>query len=71
MKDKHADAYRADARAILQAINASPGQDFYTLRASQVEALLVNADLRRYRKPRNANGSRARHFYALVQRRAS
>lgn len=70
MKARHVEAYRTDARAILQAINAHVGQDFDTLRSSQVDELLVEADRVRYRKPKNANGSRGRYFYTLMQRRA-
>lgn len=67
---RHAEAHRTDARAILASINASPGQDFHTLTPFQVSTLVELADVRRYQKPRNANGSRARYFYQLVQRRA-
>lgn len=70
MKARHVDAYRTDARAILANINAAIGQDFDTLQASQVDALLAEADIRRYQKPKNANGSRGRYFYQLIQRRA-
>lgn len=55
---------------ILTSIEAKRGQDFYTLNSSQVEALLEYADELGYRKPKNANGSRARYFYAYVQRSA-
>ena len=70
MRAGHVDAYREDARAILASISAEIGQDFFTLAPSQVCALLVFADLRRYQKPKNSNGSRGRYFYQLVQRRA-
>jgi hypothetical protein len=70
VKPRHVDAYLADARAILQAIKARPGQDFFTLSPSQVSELVELAAVRHYRKPKNANGSTARHFYALTQRRA-
>jgi len=70
MKQKHAQAYRTDARAILASINAAIGQDFDTLTSGQVDALLAQADIRRYQKPKNANGSRGRYFFQLIQRRA-
>jgi hypothetical protein len=63
-------AYRTDARETLRMINAAIGQDFYTLRNEQVELLLAEADRVKYRKPKNANGSRGRYFYQLLQRRA-
>jgi hypothetical protein len=44
------------------------GQDFCTLRASEVERVLDAADLVKYRRPKNANGSRGRYFYAALTR---
>lgn len=43
-------------------------RDFCTLRASEVERVLEAADLVKYRRPKNANGSRGRYFYARMQR---
>ena len=59
---------RAFACAILPKLGIKPGEDFHALRSSQVDELLRVADLLKYRKPRNANGSRARYFYALLSR---
>jgi hypothetical protein len=70
MKPKHAAAYRANARVTLQMLNIDLGRDFHTLSGTQVDALLVEADRVRYRRPVNANGSRARYFHELLQRRA-
>lgn len=70
MKQKHVSAYKQDARQILKHIGASLDQDFYTLSTGQVDKLLEQADTRRYQKPKGANGSRARYFFQLVQRRA-
>jgi hypothetical protein len=61
---------RRNALQVLRSINARPDQDFHTLSASQIEALLIEADRQRYQKPKNANGSRGRYFYALIQRQA-
>lgn len=58
----------ADARAILSRCLHNPLHDFHELRSGEVEALLVEADARRYRKPRNANGSRGRYFHAYLRR---
>lgn len=44
--------------------------DFHALRSSEVEGVIAAADSRGYRKPRNANGSRARYFHAYVRRAA-
>lgn len=65
-----AEARILQAQAILDAANIPLGQDFYILDASQVEALLVEADRLKYRKPKNANGSRGRYFYAYLVRLA-
>lgn len=46
------------------------GIDFHTLDSSTVESILAAADVWRYRKPKNANGSRARYFYAYLNRLA-
>lgn len=43
--------------------------DFHTLSSLQVETIVELADLWRYRKPRNANGSRARYFFAFMARK--
>lgn len=45
--------------------------DFHTLTSDQVESVLAAADAARYRKPRNANGSRARYYHARLQRLAN
>ena len=44
--------------------------DFHALRYSEVEGVTAAADSRRYRKPRNANGSRARYFHQYLRRAA-
>ena len=71
MKPRHVQAERTNARAVLSLCNISIGQDFYTLRPTQIECLILQADLVRYRKPRNANGSRARYFHDMLQRRSA
>lgn len=70
MKPRYAQGARTEARAALTLINAELGQDFHTLSAEQVDRILKLADHHRYRKPKNANGSRARYYYQLLQRRA-
>lgn len=61
----------SDANDILQRCGIVIGQDFHTLNTSTVEALLIEADKRGYRKPSNANGSRGRYFHEYVQRVAA
>jgi hypothetical protein len=41
------------------------------LAGAVVDRLLVYADAYEYRKPRNANGSRARYFHAYLRRMAA
>lgn len=45
--------------------------DFHTLGASTVDLLLEEARQYGYRKPRNANGSKARYWYAYLLRVSS
>ena len=45
-------------------------KDFFTLAADEVGQILDAANEWRYRKPRHANGSRGRYFFAYLQRRA-
>jgi hypothetical protein len=58
------------ARDILDRTGAGDS-DFHTLDSAVVDALLSEADHVKYRKPKNANGSRARMFCAYLQRRAA
>ena len=71
MKRRHVVSYRTTARETLENCGITVGADFHTLRASQVDALLKAADRAKYKKPPNANGSRARYFHDLIQRRAA
>lgn len=59
---------RADACEILAALDIPRGEDFHVLRSSKVDELLTVADKVKYRKPRNANGSRGRYFHAYLNR---
>lgn len=46
-------------------------RDFFTLPVLTVVRVLEAADFVKYRKPKNANGSRGRYFYAYLQRAAA
>lgn len=60
------------ARTILAACGVDvDGPDFHALRVDQVNRLGEEADAYAYRKPRNANGSRSRYWYAYLQRAAA
>lgn len=58
------------AREALDRIGAQ-GEDFFALPMSTLARILEEADAVKYRKPWNANGSRARHFYAHLTRTAA
>lgn len=62
---------RSEAWNILRTSCENPLHCFHALRSEEVEALLAHADRRGYRKPRNANGSRARYFHAYLVRLAN
>lgn len=61
---------RTEAFNILQRCKIEKGADFHKLDSDRVESLIAEADRRGYRKPRNANGSRARYFHAYLERAA-
>ena len=58
------------AQEILHRIGCSAAPDFFTLPIEQVAQVLWEADLVKYRRPQNANGSRARYFYGYLTRTA-
>lgn len=58
------------AQHILTLTHTSIHDDFHALSSDTVQTLLAYADSLKYRKPRNANGSRARYFFAYLQRAA-
>lgn len=58
------------ARATLFDCAIPIGADFHTLGSDQVDRLLDHARMNGYRKPRAANGSRARYYHDMLQRRA-
>lgn len=62
---------KPQAQDILRRCHVSRGVDFHALPSKTVERLLAEADTLGYRKPKNANGSRARYFHAYVNRVAS
>jgi hypothetical protein len=59
---------RSDAFDILQRCKISGQSSFFSLSSSEVSCLLEEADKRKYKAPKNANGSRGRYFYAYIQR---
>lgn len=56
------------ARAIFARAEIDPAADYFTLSLSQKLALDAEAKERRYRKPKNANGSQIRYFHAYISR---
>jgi len=59
---------KSDACVILRELGIPRGEDFHVLRSSKVGELLEVADQYKYRKPKNANGSRGRYFHDYLQR---
>lgn len=57
-----------NARALVSDFKIDVSRDFHTLNSSDVESVIAAADSVKYRRPRNANGSRARYFYQALQR---
>lgn len=62
---------RTEALAILERCGIAPGSDYHALRQAAVDALLGQANKRKYRKRPDAPGSRARMFHAYVERAAT
>lgn len=60
-----------DAKDIARRYNIVLDVDFHTLTSSAVQRVIDAADERKYRKPKSANGSRARYFHAALVRAAS
>lgn len=60
-----------EARRILAECEAPLSGDFHTLSSDTVFALLEYASQYKYRKPRNANGSRGRYWHAYLQQVAN
>lgn len=59
---------RSTATALATQFHIELGRNFFTLSSSEVGRVLDAADSRKYRKPRNANGSRGRYFYEALNR---
>ena len=62
---------RSDARALASSYGIRLDSDYHALSHDQVERITAAADSWNYRKPANANGSRARYFHAYLQRLAN
>lgn len=62
---------RHDARSMAAAYAIPLKADFCALDSATVERVLALADLLKYRRPVNANGSRGRYFHAHLQRTAN
>lgn len=59
---------KASAGAIATQFGIPLSRDFHSLDSDIVERILKAADSVKYRRPKNANGSRARYFHAYLQR---
>ena len=59
---------RHDAANLCNRYHIDTSRDFFVLSAFEVGKVCEAADEWKYRKPKCANGSRGRYFYALLQR---
>ena len=59
---------KVDATDLMTRWAIPNGRDFHTLGSAAVELIIGAADEWGYRKPKNANGSRARCFYEYLTR---
>jgi len=59
-----------NASLALNSAGIDLASDFFTLSFCQVSALVDLAKIQGYRKPKNANGSTARYYFAALQRAA-
>jgi len=62
---------RQDARELARRYGIPLDRDFHALPSETVESVIAAADEWQYRRPRNANGSRARYFHSYLQRLAN
>lgn len=60
-----------DAKALATRYRIPLGGYFHALNSETVERIIEAANLVKYRAPKNANGSRARYFYAYLNRAAA
>lgn len=59
---------KQNAAANLRTAGIDLTGDFHALHSSDVDRILAEAVKCQYRKPTNANGSRARYFFYSLQR---
>lgn len=57
-----------EARSLTRAFGFDPFEDFHAMSSGSKAAVIRAADSRKYKAPKNANGSRGRYFAAYVRR---
>ena len=57
-----------EALRICTQFNIPSGENFHAFSSDVVARIIEAADSRKYRAPKNANGSRGRYFYAMLTR---
>ena len=62
---------RTDALGLAARYRIPLDVDFHALNWGVVDSIIAAAGERKYRAPKNANGSRARYFHAYLVRRAN
>ncbi len=58
------------ARSLATQFHLDLSKDFFTLSTCEVSRVLDAADWVKYRRPKQANGSRGRYFFCKLQRDA-
>lgn len=56
------------AKTSVAAYDIPVNVDFFTLTSEQVKNVIAIADTYKYKRPKNSQGSKARHFYKELMR---
>ena len=56
------------AKTSVAAYDIPVNVDFFTLTSEQVKNVTAIADIYKYKRPKNSQGSKARHFYKELMR---
>lgn len=59
---------RPEALSLCNRFRIDPKIDWHVMHSDMKESVLAAADAHKYRKPKNANGSRGRYFAAYLSR---
>ena len=59
---------RQEATILCKQYQIDTAKEFYTLSSTEIGRVLDAAKLAKYRRPKNANGSKARYFFEALRR---